>query len=337
MIIMPTHPNTMTAIEFDGAGGPEVLRVATRPTPTPKQNQVLIKVAAAGINRPDCMQREGKYPPPKGASDIPGLEVAGTIFTPNAKSSRFQTGDEVIALVTGGGYAQYVVADEACILPKPNGISMAQAACIPETFFTVWHNVFQRGALKPGETLLVHGGTSGIGTTAIQLANQLGSKVIITAGTKEKCEASINLGAHAAINYREEDFVTQVEKITGGKGADVILDMVGGDYTHRNYKAAAVEGRIVQIAFLAGPKATIDLLPLMLKRLTHTGSTLRARDVVFKKSVGDALEKIVWPLISQGKIKPIIDSEFLLEGAQDAHRRIEQSAHIGKIVLRMKT
>lgn len=335
---MPSLPTHMRAIEITRPGGPEVLSPVNRPMPEPGEGQVLIEVCAAGINRPDCLQREGKYPPPKGASDIPGLEVSGVIVAigvPTGKAAtRYTIGDKVMALVTGGGYSQYVVADEGCLLPIPEGLSMVEAAAIPETFFTVWHNVFQRGKLKTGETFLVHGGTSGIGTSAIQLAKQFGATVIATAGTQEKCDACIALGADLAINYRKSDFVEAVKNF--GDGANLILDMVGGSYTQRNYAAAAMEGRIVQIAFLEGADTNINMMPLMLKRLTHTGSTLRARSVDFKQLIAQDLEAHVWPLIAAGKIKPVIDREFALEEAVDAHRRIEASRHIGKIVLNVK-
>ncbi len=330
-------PETMKAIEFDGAGGPEVLKLVSRRVGEAGDNQVLIEVFAAGVNRPDCLQREGKYPPPEGAVDIPGLEVSGEIVSCGANVTRFKTGDRVMALVTGGGYGQYVVADEGCVLSVPHGLSMVEAACVPETFFTVWHNVFQRGRLVKGETLLVHGGTSGIGTTAIQLGKQFGANVFATAGSAEKCASCLSLGAKGAINYREEDFVSRIGEMTNGAGADVILDMVGGDYTSRNYAAAAVEGRIVQIAFLGGSKTQVDFMTLMLKRLTHTGSTLRAREVGFKKQIGRELEEKVWPLIEAGKIRPVIDATFALEDAVNAHRRIEDRGHIGKIVLKMKS
>jgi len=329
-------PSSMIAIEISKPGGPQVLKPVERPVPVPGSRQVLIEVAAAGINRPDCLQREGLYPPPKGASDIPGLEVSGTVIDTGKKSSRFSIGDKVMALVTGGGYSEYTLAEEDCVLSLPAGISMVEAAAIPETFFTVWHNVFQRGGLVEGETLLVHGGTSGIGTTAIQLAKSFGANVIATAGSKAKCEASLALGADDAINYQKQDFVAEVENITGGKGADVILDMVGGSYVERNYSAAAVGGRIVQIAFLDGPKAEVNFMQLMLKRLVHTGSTMRARSTQFKNTIGRELEKQVWPLIEAGKIRPVIDSVFGLSEAALAHERIEDSGHIGKIVLQVK-
>jgi putative PIG3 family NAD(P)H quinone oxidoreductase len=328
-----TIPDTMSAIEITKPGGPEVLVAGERPVPRPNSGQVLIKVAGAGVNRPDCLQRQGLYPPPQGASDIPGLEVSGTIVDIGQTVQRFAVGGKVMALVTGGGYAQYVVADEACLLPLPAGLSMIEAAAIPETFFTVWHNVFQRGRLVEGETLLVHGGSSGIGTTAIQLAKSFGASVIVTAGSPEKCHACINLGADKAVNYREEDFVEVVRDFTSGKGVDVILDMVGGDYIERNYQAAAFDGRIVQIAFLGGANAQVNFLQLMLKRLTHTGSTMRARSVEFKAIIAAELESQVWRLIEQVKLKPVIDRVYRLEEAADAHARMEKSEHIGKIVL----
>ncbi|MCF6321172.1 MAG: NAD(P)H-quinone oxidoreductase [Rhizobiaceae bacterium] len=334
---MATIPSTMTTIEISKPGGPQVLKAVERKIPSVGPGQVLIEVAAAGINRPDCLQREGLYPPPKGASDIPGLEISGTIVNVGDVDARHSIGDKVMALVTGGGYSEYCIAEKECVLAVPAGISMVEAAAIPETFFTVWHNVFQRAHLVEGETLLVHGGTSGIGTTAIQLAKHFGAKVIITAGSEDKCKASIELGADGAINYREQDFVAQVDKFTDGKGADVILDMVGGSYTQRNYSAAAMDGRIVQIAFLGGSKVQVDFMPLMLKRLVHTGSTMRARSVEFKGIIARELENQVWPLIEAGKVKPVIDKVYALNEAAEAHERIEDSAHIGKIVLQVKS
>jgi putative PIG3 family NAD(P)H quinone oxidoreductase len=328
-----TIPQMMSAVEITRPGGPGVLIAGQRPVPSPDTGQVLIEVTAAGVNRPDCLQRQGLYPPPPGAGDIPGLEVAGTIIGTGQAEQRFAMGDKVMALVTGGGYGQYVVADEACVLPIPAGLSMIEAAAIPETFFTVWHNVFQRGGLVEGETLLLHGGSSGIGTTAIQLAKCFGARVIVTAGSVKKCEACVKLGAERAVNYREEDFVEAVREFSDGKGADVILDMVGGSYIERNYKAAAFDGRIVQIAFLGGADANVNYLQLMLKRLTHTGSTMRARSVEFKSTIAVELESQVWPLIEQAKVKPVIDRVYRLEKAADAHARMEKSEHIGKIVL----
>jgi putative PIG3 family NAD(P)H quinone oxidoreductase len=324
---------TMKAIEITKPGGPQVLATCERAVPEFDDGQVLIKVTAAGVNRPDCFQRAGFYPPPKGASDIPGLEISGKIVAHGGTSCRFSIGDSVLALVTGGGYSEYVVADEGCILPVPSGLSMIEAAALPETFFTVWHNVFQRGGLVSGETLLIHGGSSGIGTTAIQLAKNFGAKVIITAGSAEKCEACQKLGADVAINYREQDFVEVVRENTANAGADLILDMVGGDYVERNYQAAAIDGRIVQIALLQGATNTVNHMQLMIKRLTHTGSTLRARSVAFKSIIARELEQQVWPLIEQGKIRPVIDRVFPLEQAAAAHERMEGSAHIGKIIL----
>lgn len=326
-------PKIMKAIEITKPGGPQVLEVCERAVPEIDDGQVLIKVTAAGVNRPDCIQRAGFYPPPKGASDIPGLEISGNIVALGGSMRRFSIGDAVLALVTGGGYSEYVVADEGCILPIPSGLSMIEAAALPETFFTVWHNVFQRGGLVSGETLLIHGGSSGIGTTAIQLAKNFGAKVIITAGSVEKCEACQKLGADVAINYREQDFVEVVRENTANAGADLILDMVGGDYVERNYQAAAIDGRIVQIALLQGATNTVNHMQLMIKRLTHTGSTLRARSVAFKSIIARELEQQVWPLIEQGKIRPVIDRVFPLEQASAAHERMEGSTHIGKIML----
>jgi NADPH2:quinone reductase len=326
-------PETMTVIEAREPGGPEVLAPAKRPVPKPGPGEVLIEVAAAGVNRPDVLQRQGLYPPPKGASDLLGLEVAGRIVARGPGADRFKEGDLVCALVNGGGYAQYAVAPEATTLPIPRGLLLEAAAALPETVFTVWNNIFERGRLKSGEWLLVHGGGGGIGTTAIQLAAALGARVIATVGSAAKqrdCEA---LGALRAINYREEDFVEAVKEITGGHGADVILDMVGGDYIERNLRAAALEGRIVQIAFLKGSKVELDLMRLMLRRLTLTGSTLRAQTPEAKARMAKAIEERVWPLIEQGKVKAIIDSSFKLEDAAGAHLRIDDPEHIGKIVL----
>jgi NADPH:quinone reductase len=290
-------------------------------------------VEAAGVNRPDVMQRKGLYPPPPGASDIPGLEIAGDVVALGPGATRFKTGDKVTALVAGGGYAEYCPVHETNALPAPPTLSLIEAAAIPETFFTVWHNVFERGKLKGGETLLVHGGSSGIGTTAIQLAKAFGARVITTAGSAEKCEACRKLGADVAVNYRSEDFVAATKSATGGKGADVILDMVGGDYIARNYEAAGVDGRIVQIAFQGSSRANVDFLRIMLKRLTHTGSTLRARSVADKAAIARAIETNVWPLIAAGKIKPVIYRTFPLHEAGAAHALMETSTHIGKIVL----
>ena len=330
---MTALPARMTAIAISTPGGPNVLVPQERPVPVPGPGEVLIKVAAAGVNRPDVMQRQGLYPPPKGASDIPGLEIAGEVVALGDKAKRWKIGDKVMALVIGGGYAEFCLAHEGHALAAPVGLSLVEAAAIPETFFTVWHNVFERGGLKNGETLLVHGGTSGIGTTAIQLAKAFGANVIATAGSPEKCEACRKLGADLAVNYKTEDFVAATKAANSGKGADVILDMIGGDYIERNYEAAAVEGRIVQIAFQGSPRANVDFRRIMLKRLHHTGSTLRSRSVADKAAIAAAIETQVLPLLAAGRVKPIIDSTFPLAQAAAAHTRMESSAHIGKIVL----
>jgi len=327
-------PETMTVIEAREAGGPEVLVAGMRPVPKPAADEVLIAVEAAGINRPDVLQRQGLYPPPKGASDLLGLEVAGPVIAVGETVTRFKEGDFVCALVNGGGYAEFAVAPETTTLRAPDGLNAVQAAALPETVFTVWHNVFERGGLEPGEWLLVHGGASGIGTTAIQLATALGSKVIVTVGDDAKARACEALGAVRAINYREEDFVEVVRAVTEKHGADVILDMVGGDYIERNLKAAALEGHIVQIAFLQGSKVEIDLMRLMMRRLTLTGSTLRAQTPETKARMAQAIEERIWPLIADGKFKPVIDSTYQLEEAAQAHKRIDDPAHIGKIVLK---
>lgn len=329
-----TLPETMNAVEITTPGAPDVLQLCERPVPVGKANEVLIKVAVAGVNRPDCLQRMGGYPPPPGASDIPGLEVAGEIVAVGHSVDVANLGKSVMALVPGGGYAEYVNVDITNTLPIPSGLSVEEAGAIPETFFTVWHNVFQRGQLMKGETFMVHGGTSGIGTTAIQLAKAFGARVIATAGTDEKCDACLKLGADHAINYKKETFEDRTKEITDGKGVDVILDMVGGSYTGRNYKAAAMDGRIVQIAFLGGPKAEANFMPIMLKRLTHTGSTLRARSIEFKAQIASELKEKVWPLIEDGTIKPVMDSSFELKDANKAHERMESSGHIGKIILK---
>ena len=330
---MSLLPAAMTAIAIRKPGGPEVLEPEERPVPAPAAGEILIKVAAAGVNRPDVMQRQGLYPPPPGASDIPGLEVAGTVAALGPQASRWKLGDRVMALVSGGGYAEYCSAHESHALAIPEGLSFAEAAAIPETFFTVWHNAFERGGLKSGETLLIHGGTSGIGTVAIQLAKAFGARVITTAGSPEKCEAARKLGADVAVNYKTDDFVKATKDATDGKGAEVIVDMVGGDYIGRNYEAAGVEGRIVQIAFQGSPKATVDFRRLMLKRLHHTGSTLRARSIPDKAAIAAAVAEKVMPLVAAGKVKPVMDSSFPLADAAKAHARMETSAHIGKIVL----
>ena len=326
-------PPRMTVIAIRAPGGPEVLVPEERPVPQLAAGEVLVKVAAAGVNRPDVMQRKGHYPPPQGATDIPGLEIAGEVVALGPGVTRWTPGDKVMALVVGGGYAQYCPAHESHCLPVPAGLSMVEAAAVPETFFTVWYNTFERGKLKAGETLLVHGGSSGIGTAAIQLAKLAGARVITTAGTAEKCAACQKLGADVAVNYKSEDFVAATKAATGGKGADVILDMVGGDYIERNYEAAAVEARVVQIAFQGSPKATVDFRRIMLKRLTHTGSTLRARSVADKGEIARAVEQHVLPHLAAGRAKPVIDSTFPVAEAAAAHARMESSVHIGKIVL----
>ena len=331
---MEKIPSQMTVIGISKPGGPEVLLPETRAVPQPGPDEILIKVLAAGVNRPDVAQRMGHYPPPPGASDLPGLEVAGEVVALGANAKRHKLGDKVMSLVAGGGYAQYCIAQDAQAMTVPPSLTMAEAGATPETLMTVWHNVFERGALKPGETLLVHGGSSGIGTMAIQMAKALGSKVIVTVGSKDKADACLKLGADHAINYKTEDFVEATKKATGGAGANVILDMVGGDYIDKNYDAAAVEGRIVQIAFLSGsPKATANFTKVMVKRLIHTGSTLRPRSNADKAAMVAAIEANVMPLLRQGRIKPLMDSTFPLEKAPDAHRRMETSQHIGKIVL----
>ncbi len=324
---------TMRAVVIREPGGPEVLEIAERPVPEPGAGEMLVAVRAAGVNRPDCLQRQGNYAPPPGAPDIPGLEIAGEVAALGEGVSGFREGDAVCALVPGGGYADYCVVHESNALALPSGFTMTQAAGVPETFFTVWHNVFQRGRLAEGESFLVHGGSSGIGTTAIQLAKAFGATVLATAGSAEKCAACLRLGAARAINYREEDFVAAVKEATGGAGANLILDMVGGDYVGRNYEAASVDGRIVQIAFLHGATAEVDFSRLMLKRLTHTGSTLRPRSVEFKAEIAAELKRQVWPLLEKRTVAPVMDTIFPLERAEAAHRRMEESGHIGKIVL----
>ena len=328
-------PTTMTAIAITVPGGPEVLKPEIRPVPSPRGGEVLIKVAAAGINRPDLLQRAGVYPPPPGASDLPGLEVAGEVVSCGDGATRYKIGDQVCALVPGGGYAPYVATPEPQALPIPAGLSMIEAAALPETFFTVWVNVFGHGRLQPGETLLVHGGSSGIGTTAIQLGKAFGAKVLATAGNEAKCEVVRRLGADRAIDYKREDFVVVAKEATGGKGVDVILDMIGGSYVARNYRAAAERGRIVQIAFMGGAKAEVDFTALMIKRLIHTGSTLRPRTVEEKAAIAQALETKVWPLLANGAVKPVIDRVYPLAEAAEAHRQMEAGDHIGKIVLKV--
>jgi len=334
---MSDLPAEMTVIEIDGFGGPEVLKPASRPLSEVGHDEVLIKVHAAGVNRPDVMQRAGGYPPPPGASDIPGLEMAGEIVALGAGVSQWRVGDRVAALVTGGGYAEYCVAPAQQCLSIPAGMDMIKAAAVPETFMTVWTNVFDRGRLQGGETFLVHGGSSGIGTTAIQLAKRFGARVFATAGSADKCAACEKLGAERAINYRDEDFVQVVEELTDGRGVDLILDMVGGDYIARNVKALAVEGRLVQIAFLQSPKvAEFNFSPMMMKRLTITGSTLRARSVQQKADIVTALNEHVVPMLASGAVGPVIDTVLPLEQAAEAHRLMEASNHIGKIMLQVE-
>lgn len=328
-----TLPQTMNAVEIVKPGGPEVLQPTTIAVPEPGEGEVLIKVAAAGINRPDVLQRKGGYNPPPGASPIPGLELAGEVVALGHGVHRWRIGDKVMALVAGGGYAQFASAPEGQCLAIPAGLSMIEAGAIPETYFTVWHNVFERGQLKPVETLLVHGGSSGIGTTAIQLAAAFGARVLATAGNKEKCEACVKLGAERAFDYGQDDWVKGAREATDGKGVDVILDMVGGDYVAKDIEALAPDGRLVFIAFQKGSKAELDLLPMMMKRLTVTGSTLRPRTVAFKSALARHLEEKVSPLLAAGRCKPLIFKTFPLAQAADAHRLMESSTHIGKIVL----
>jgi putative PIG3 family NAD(P)H quinone oxidoreductase len=331
---MPSLPATITAIEISEPGKPEVLRPASRPMPLPGMGEVLIEVKAAGVNRPDIQQREGNYEPPPGASDIPGLEIAGKIVQVGLGVPHLKVGDEVCALVAGGGYASYCVAPAPQTLPVPKGLTMVEAAAIPETFFTVWTNVFERARFQPGESILIHGGTSGIGTTAIQLTRALGAgQIFATAGTVEKCRACEELGATRGINYKIMDFLKVVRELTAGRGVDVILDMVGGDYFQKNLSALAMEGRLVHVAFLKGAKVEVNLAPIMMKRLTVTGSTLRPRTVEQKGAIAAALHRVVWPLLERKQVKPVIYRTFPLAEAAAAHRLMETSEHIGKIVL----
>ena len=333
---MTSAPTQMTAIEISSPGGPEVLRAVRRPVPRPSEGEVLIRVDAAGVNRPDVLQRRGQYPPPPGASDIPGLEVAGTIVDIGAGTSRWRVGDRVCALVAGGGYAEYCVAPAPQCLPIPANVDVVAAAAVPETFFTVWTNLFQRGALKAGERALIHGGTSGIGTTAIQLAHVLGSTVFATAGSSEKCDACRRLGASVAINYRESDFVEVVKRETGEAGVDVVLDIIGGDYFKRNLDCLAINGRLVQIGLQGGATSTVDLGRVMRRRLTITGSTLRIRTLEEKGALARDVEKNVWPLLSTGHVAPVLDRTFPLTEAAAAHQRMEAGDHIGKLVLTIR-
>lgn len=330
---MTNLPQTMRAIEISNPGGPEVLKPCERPTPTPAPDEVLIRIAAAGVNRPDVLQRAGAYPPPPGASDLPGLEASGEIVAIGASVSKWAVGDRVCALLAGGGYADYAVAHQDLALPVPAGLSMEQAAALPETFFTVWTNVFDRAGLKAGETFLVHGGSSGIGTTAIQLANAFGARVFTTVGGADKVELCKSLGAEIAVNYREQDYVDVLRAATDGRGVDVILDMVGGDYIPRNVKLAADQGRIVQIAFLQGPKVELNFVQVMIKRLTITGSTLRPRTTEEKSAIADNLRQHVWPLIETGRVAPVMHNAFPMDQAAKAHALMETSTHMGKIML----
>jgi NADPH2:quinone reductase len=330
---MPSIPTSMRAIEISSPGAPDVLRVTQRPVPVPAAGEVLIEVAAAGVNRPDVFQRKGAYAPPPGASDIPGLEVAGHIVALGSGVQEWKTGDAVCALVSGGGYAEYVNAPAVQCLPVPRGLSLIEASGLPETFFTVWVNVFQRAALKGDESLLVQGGSSGIGVTAIQLGRAFGHRVFATAGSEEKCRQCEALGAERAIDYRKEDFVEVIRQATGGRGVDVILDMVGGDYVPRELACMATDGRLSLIAFLGGSKTTLDMNDIMRRRLTITGSTLRPREVEFKGSVARELREKVWPLIESGRIRPVIYRTFGLEQASEAHALMESSTHVGKILL----
>lgn len=326
-------PGTMRAVEITAPGGPEVLKPVTRDVPVPGPGEILIRIHAAGVNRPDALQRAGSYDPPPEASDLPGLEASGEVVALGEGAEGWSVGDRVCALLPGGGYAEYAVTAAAHALPVPEGMGMVEAAALCETFFTVWSNVFVRGGLKEGETLLIHGGSSGIGTTAIQLAVARGARVFVTAGSEEKCEACRKLGAELAINYREADFVEEVRKATGKAGVNVILDMVGGDYIPRNVRALALGGRLVMIAFLGGPKAELNFAQVMTKRLTLTGSTLRPQSVAAKAAIAMDLRREVWPLLDAGRIAPVMDQTFRLEKASEAHARMESSAHIGKIVL----
>jgi len=330
---MPDLPTTMRQIRFEGSGGPDVIRIETAPVPAPGPGQVLVEVVAAGVNRPDCLQRAGGYPPPPGATDIPGLEIGGRVVALGEGVTSPKIGDEVCALVISGGYAEYCVAEAPLCLPVPKPLSLLEAAGLPENYYTVYDNIFTRGRLVKGETILVHGGSSGIGSTAIQLANHAGATVFATAGSPDKCDFCLSLGADTAIDYRTADFVAEVKRLTDGKGVDVILDMVGGPYIARNLSALALEGRLVQIAFLQPSRVDIDLMPVMLRRLTITGSTLRARSVPLKAAIADHLRRDVWPLLETGAVRPVIHATFPLEQAEAAHALMESSAHSGKIML----
>ncbi|MEH3148454.1 MAG: NAD(P)H-quinone oxidoreductase [Methylobacterium frigidaeris] len=331
---MPSLPATMRQVRFNGAGGPEVIGLETAPVPTPGPGQVLIEVVAAGVNRPDCQQRAGKYPPPPGATEVPGLEVAGRVVALGDGVSGLGLGDEVCALTISGGYAEYAVADAALCLPRPSPLSLLEAAGLPENYYTVWTNVFERGRLQSGERILIHGGSSGIGSTAIQLARHFGATVYATAGSAEKCAFCETLGADAGINYREADFVEEVKRLTDGRGVDLILDMVGAGYFEQNIASLALDGRLVIIAFLQGFKLDgFNLTPVMIRRLTVTGSTLRPRTVAQKAAIAEGLRREVWPLLEAGTVKPVIHATFPLEQAREAHALMESSAHLGKIML----
>ncbi len=333
MDFKPGSQQSMLAIDIQHPGGPEVLVPASHPIPQPESGCILIKIEAAGVNRPDILQRRGLYPPPPGASGIPGLEIAGEVVALGTGTSRFNLGDKVCALVAGGGYAEYCAVHESNALPVPSGLSMVEAAAVPETFFTVWTNLFQRGKLQPGETVLIHGGASGIGTTAMMLTKAFGAIAIVTVGSEEKRNACLALGADMAINYHSHDFVEETKRFTDGKGADVIVDIVAGEYVARNYNAAALNGRIIQIGIQNGPAKELNLMTMLSKRLTHTGSTLRSRSVWEKAQIAEELERRVWPLLEHGKLKPLIFKVFRLEEAAKAHALMESGAHIGKIVL----
>jgi NADPH2:quinone reductase len=333
MVCTTGSQKTMLAINIEYSGGPEALVPVSHPIPQPAIGHILIRVEAAGVNRPDIFQRRGLYPPPPGVSIVPGLEISGQVAQLGKGATRFIAGDKVCALVAGGGYAEYCVVHESNALPVPPGLGMVEAAALPETFFTVWANLFQRGKLKAGETVLIHGGSSGIGTTATMLSKAFGATVLVTVGSEEKREACLELGADLAINYRTQDFVQETKKFTGGKGADVVVDIIAGDYVARNYKAAAENGRIIQIGVQNGPAKELNLMTMLTKRLTHTGSTLRSRSVQEKAQIAEELEQHVWPLIYQRKLKPRIFRVFKLEEATQAHMLMESGMHIGKIVL----
>jgi putative PIG3 family NAD(P)H quinone oxidoreductase len=333
MMASVTIPDSMTAIGMEQPGGPEVLRPVSRPVPRPGPGDVLVRVAAAGVNRPDLMQRQGKYPPPPGAPDILGLEIAGTVVAAGPSTSGLEVGRQICALVAGGGYAEFCAVPAPQCLPIPGPLSLVEAAAVPETFFTVWANLFDRGRLKPGEWALVHGGASGIGTTAIQLGRALGAKIITTVGNERKGDACLALGATASINYRQQDFVEAVKQITGGRGVNVVLDLIGGEYFERNLSVLAMDGRLIQVGLMGGPKTQLNLIPVMQRRLTITGSLLRPRTVEEKGAIAKALEAQVWPLLNAGTVKPIIQGTFPLARAAEAHRALEEGDHIGKIVL----